>query len=372
MRRRVEFRVGGRDSRVQYGGSFKTLREATVRRNWIAGELAAKRVPDLTHVETKAPKLPMFPEAFDVWRASRVDVDEQTRNMHRSSVGRIFKVAPHLRGRRVDELTVDDVAVLIAGLAEAGYKRETIRKTRTVLSQTLDFYELEPNVARDERVKLPKERKPHIPPPLAEHVERVAETMPREYVLPLLVIDECGPRVRELETAEVGDLDEHRKAIRVRWTFEKNDRYRHLELPDDLFAARIATSRRRSFPSSPTRACGWPSPAPAGRPGRRTSRRTAYAVDGVRCTTSALARSPTSPNCSVTRSVSRPSTTSTRSRTTGRSTGRSRSLACRPREMCSRVRSPVRSRTPKNAQVQGCSIPARPIHENAVSAEPHD
>jgi hypothetical protein len=117
MRRRVEFRVGGRDSRVQYGGSFKTLREATVRRNWIAGELAAKRVPDLTHVETKAPKLPMFPEAFDVWRASRVDVDEQTRNMHRSSVGRIFKVAPHLRGRRVDELTVDDVAVLIAGLA---------------------------------------------------------------------------------------------------------------------------------------------------------------------------------------------------------------------------------------------------------------
>jgi integrase len=239
-RRRVEFRLGGRDSRVQYGGSFKTLREATARRNYIAGELAAKRVPDLTHVETKAPKLPMFPGAFDVWRASRVDVDEQTRNMHRSSVGRIFKVAPHLRGRRVDELTVDDVAVLIAGLAKAGYKRETIRKTRTVLSQTLDFYELDPNVARDERLKLPKERKPHIPPPLAEHVERVAETIPRDLVLPLLVIDECGPRVRELETAAVGDLDEHRRAIRVRWTFEKNDRYRHLELPDELFATVVA------------------------------------------------------------------------------------------------------------------------------------
>jgi NAD(P)-binding Rossmann-like domain len=160
--------------------------------------------------------------------------------MHRSSVGRIFKVAPHLRGRRVDELTVDDVAVLIAGLAKAGYKRETIRKTLTVLSQTLDFYELDPNVARDERVKLPKERKPHIPPPLAEHVERVAETIPRDLVLPLLVIDECGPRVRELETATVGDLDEHRRAIRVRWTFEKNDRYRHLELPDELFATVVA------------------------------------------------------------------------------------------------------------------------------------
>jgi integrase len=29
--------------------------------------------------------------------------------------------------------------------------------------------------------------------------------------------------------------------IRVRWTFEKNERYRHLELPDDLFEATLAT-----------------------------------------------------------------------------------------------------------------------------------
>jgi integrase len=70
---------------------------------------------------------------------------------------------------------------------------------------------------------------------------RVAETAAREYVLPLLIIDECGPRVNELGTAEVGDIDEHRRAIRVRWTLEKNERYRHLELPDDLFAALLAT-----------------------------------------------------------------------------------------------------------------------------------
>jgi hypothetical protein len=39
----------------------------------------------------------------------------------------------------------------------------------------------------------------------------------------------------------VGDLDEHRRAIRVRWTLEKNDRYRHLALLDDLFAAIVST-----------------------------------------------------------------------------------------------------------------------------------
>jgi hypothetical protein len=39
----------------------------------------------------------------------------------------------------------------------------------------------------------------------------------------------------------VGDLDEHRRAIRLRRTFEKNERYRLLDLPDDLYVALVAT-----------------------------------------------------------------------------------------------------------------------------------
>lgn len=195
------------------------------------------RVPDVTALEQEPARAPTLTEAAERWRASRVDVVEQTGNMHRSAFARIFKVAPDLARRRVDELTVDDVGALVAGLAEAGYKRETLRKTRTALAQTLDYFEVDPNPVRDARVKLPKERKAHIPPPLAEHVERIAETLAPAYVLPLLVIDVCGPRVSELETATVGDLDEHRRAIRLRWTFEKNDRYRLLELPDDLYTA---------------------------------------------------------------------------------------------------------------------------------------
>jgi integrase len=240
-RYRVEYRLGGRESSVRYGGSFKTLRDATVRRNWITGELVALRVPELSLLDVEPATMPALADAGATWLASRVDVVEGTANMHRSALGRIFKTSPALRGRRVDELTVDDVTALVAALVEAGYKRETIKKSRDALALVLDHYELDPNVARDKRVRLPRERKPHVPPPLAEHVERVAERMPAEYVLPLLVIDECGPRVRELETAQVGDLDEHRRAIRLRWTVEKNDRYRHLELPDDLFAALVAT-----------------------------------------------------------------------------------------------------------------------------------
>lgn len=238
-RYRVEFRLGGRESTKRYAGSFTTKRDANTRAAWVRGELAALRVPDLALMDR--PTLPTLAEAAERWRESRVDVDEQTGNMHRSALVRMFKVAPHLRGRRLDQLTVDDATGLVAALAANTYKRETIRKTRSVLAQVLDHFGIEPNPACDSRVKLPKERKAHIAPPLAEHVERVAETVAAEYVLPLLVIDECGPRVSELATAEVGDLDEHRRAIRVRWTFEKNERYRHLDLPDDLFATLVAT-----------------------------------------------------------------------------------------------------------------------------------
>jgi integrase len=235
----VEYRPGGRAASTRHAGSFKDKRTAVLRAAAIERALAELRMPDLKLVKAEA-KQPTLAEALDTWRRSRVDVDEQTRNMHRSSAGRILKVAPHLRARRLDELTVDDVAALVAALTTT-YKRETIRKTRTALAQTLDFYKVEPNVARDERVKLPKERRAHIPPPLAEHVERIAETIPRHHVLPLLIVDACGPRVGELATAEVGDVDEHRRAIRVRSEVEKNDRYRHLDLPDDLFDALLAT-----------------------------------------------------------------------------------------------------------------------------------
>jgi integrase len=234
---RVHFRVGGHGTPTCYAGSFATQREALLRKRWVAGELAAMRYPNLRLLAGEQAKTPTLAEAGATWRASRIDVVEGTQNVHRSAFNRITKVAPKLLKRRLDEVAVDDLNALVA----AGYRRGTIKKTTGTLAQLLDHHRVEPNVARDRRVKLPRERKAHVPPPLPEHVERVAEVLPRHYILPFFVIDECGPRVSELETAVVGDLDEHRRAIRVRWTVEKNDRYRHLELPDDLFTALVGT-----------------------------------------------------------------------------------------------------------------------------------
>ena len=74
-------------------------------------------------------------EAAERWRASRVDVTDGTAIGHRVQLGRVL---PLLGSRRVDELTPADVAELVTELHASGRKRETIRKSLTVLAQVLD------------------------------------------------------------------------------------------------------------------------------------------------------------------------------------------------------------------------------------------
>jgi integrase len=62
-----------------------------------------------------------------------------------------------------------------------------------------------------------------------------------EYVLPILLIDACGPRVSEICLAEIRDLDEHRHPIRLREETTKQHEPRYLDLPDDLWSALMAT-----------------------------------------------------------------------------------------------------------------------------------
>ena len=60
--------------------------------------------------------------------------------MHRSAFARIFKTKPELRSRRVDELTVADVAD--SGRRARGRRLQArdAQEDATALAQTLDFY----------------------------------------------------------------------------------------------------------------------------------------------------------------------------------------------------------------------------------------
>jgi integrase len=190
------------------------------------------RVPDLTVTATQAPTLATVAEQ---WKASRVDVSEGTRVLHRVALDRVL---PILGERPIDTLTGTDVAHLIERLSEAGRKRETIRKSVKYLAAVLDFADVQPNPARDrQRVRLPYEEQEELNPPTAAHVEAVYRLLAPAYRLPLLWLDWSGARVASVDTLEVGDYDERDRRVRLRASTTKTRQALWVELPDVLAGA---------------------------------------------------------------------------------------------------------------------------------------
>jgi integrase len=237
VRYRVVFRIEGREGKRLYGGSFKTRREADIRQRYIAGELAAERIPNLMLVQP-ARSLTLR-EAAERWQASRVDVAEGTRHTYRVNLERVL---PTLGHRELDSLTVADVTDLVAELGEL--KRESLRKTLSTLAQVLDHAGLEPNPVRSPKVKLPRGEKRHVQPPTAEHVEAIVRLLPTRYRLPTLVLDATGMRVGELEQLTWGDVDEPRERWRVSASVSKSGAARWVQVPTVLFEAVTALVAR--------------------------------------------------------------------------------------------------------------------------------
>ena len=241
---RVEWRAGGREAKTRYGGSFKTKREADERKRWIRGELAARRVPDLSSLETET-KAPTLTEAAERWFASRVDVAPNTKLQHRSAMRNLLAV---LGSERVDRITPEDVSELVAELGKTR-KRETVRKSLLVLGMVLDYAGIEPNPVRAKSIKLPREEKTEIHPPTAEHVEAVVRLLPTRYRLPALVLEQSGMRLGELEALTWGDVDEPRQRWRVSAGTSKTGRARWVPVSAELFqAARALVARDDRIP----------------------------------------------------------------------------------------------------------------------------
>jgi len=228
-RYRVRYRLGGRESATRYGGSFQTMREAKARRDWITGELAAMRVPDLRLLEHESPVT--VREIAERWKASRVDVSAGTMQTYDVSLGRLL---PRLGDMPVENVEPQTVAALVADLHAAGLRKQTIRKTVSVLGMVLDHGGVQPNPARDRvTVRMPREERRIVEPPTAEHVEAVIRLLPARYRLPALVLDATGMRVGELDALTWGDLDEPR--CRWRIATSKTGRPRWVTPPPVLF-----------------------------------------------------------------------------------------------------------------------------------------
>jgi hypothetical protein len=74
----VRFRRGGCEFPIEHGGSFKTKRDAQIRRDLIGGELAAGRDPRAIPRIESAPVFTKFREWGERFVSSRVDVSSGT------------------------------------------------------------------------------------------------------------------------------------------------------------------------------------------------------------------------------------------------------------------------------------------------------
>jgi integrase len=294
---------GGRESATRYGGSFKTKREALERKKWILGELAAKRVPDVRALAEPAAVSPTFRAAAERWLASRLDDAAGTKIQHRTSVGRAVRA---LGSRQLDAIGADDVAAMVVELSAEGLKPGYLRKILQAAAMVFDFARINPNPVRDKlTVRLPRERKPEVSPPTAEHVRAVHALLPPRYRLPLLVLDASGMRLGELEQLTWGDVDEPRGRWRISAAVSKTSGARWVSVPPycspPCSSCARATTAPRSAASSRASAATGSAPrsrAPAPQAACRRSRPTICATGGSRCFTSAGCRGRGSANSS--------------------------------------------------------------------------
>jgi integrase len=247
-RYRVEFRQGGREAPTRYGGSFKTKAEARERKKWIAGELAAKRPPDIRFAEPD--RALTFSLAAKAWLATRIDVAGATTIRNQLEVKRI---EPHLGARLVDQLEPAEVVEMIFAFVRDEYRRATIRKTLQTLAMVLDHAGISPNPARDSSVRLPRAEPEEVQPPSAAEVEAVYRRIPAKHRRPLLWLDWSGARVGSVDDVLVGDYDEPRRRIRLRAATTKTRRALWVELPPELAEAIEATLPHRRFRNLETR-----------------------------------------------------------------------------------------------------------------------
>jgi integrase len=214
----VYWRRGGRSFREQYAGSFKTKKEAGIRRDLVAGELAAGRDPQLVLDALKQPATqgPQLETIWDAFISSRLDVGDKARRQYRNARDRWLPLLG--RNRDPATLTPADIVAAIAELFDGddGLSPGTLSQYVSNLAMVLDFADLEPNPARSAKVKIPAGSQAEKTIPANQTWEAIRGQIKKRSQLAVRLMEACALRVTEATSLEWGDVDFVEGAIRIR------------------------------------------------------------------------------------------------------------------------------------------------------------
>lgn len=230
----VLYRLGGRAYPLVRAGTFKTEREAKARRDLVAGEIARGGNPaDVLALASTPARF----ETFESWGkrfvASRIDVAENTRKMYRSH---LRKIGETFSDRDPRSITAADVAEWVAAQAEER-KAGTVAQYLDCFKLVLDFIGLEPNPARDPRVKLPKRVTEEANPPSDAHLLAIIEKLLPRWRLFFITIEQGGLRISEAAALRWGDVDVSGNRLRLPRSATKTGTSRWVQLPAWLMTA---------------------------------------------------------------------------------------------------------------------------------------
>jgi integrase len=189
------------------------MKEARARRDLIAGELAAGRNPaDVLRALTDPAPRRTLAAVFEDFIASRVDVSASTIENYKTHRDRFVAL---LGDRDPATITWQDVRDVLGEFGK-DLAPISLRLYLSTLRQALDYADVDPNPARDRRVKLPRIEENVVSPPGEAEVAAIIANAPRRWRLAIRVLEQSGMRVGELRELEWGDVDSTGSRFRIR------------------------------------------------------------------------------------------------------------------------------------------------------------